>query len=109
MIDLAAQYNGRNNGDFTIAWKLMRRRGWASKDTLYRALGELQDTGFVIVTRKGGRNQCSLYALTFFAVDECKGKLDIRPTHAPPGNWRKQIKSGGPIIGPTWPYYRANA
>ena len=107
LVDLLGQYTGKNNGDLTATWKVMQRRGWKSKDTLYRALGELQDTGFLIVARQGGRNRCSLYALTFLAIDECKGKTDIKPTATPPGFWRSQIKSCGPIIGANCPGYRA--
>lgn len=89
LFDLLAQYNLRNNGDLSIAWTLMAPRGWRSKATLHKAKQELLDEGFLMLTRQGGRNQCSLYAVTFFSIDECGGKLDTSATNSPPGGWRK--------------------
>jgi len=37
-LDLQSQYYGFNNGDFSIAWKLMRKREWRSKATLEKQL-----------------------------------------------------------------------
>lgn len=86
--DLYVQYRGNNNGDLCAAWKLMKARGWKSRDTLERARAELLERGWTIVSRQGGRRIPTLYALTFLAVDECAGKLDISPTKTPPGNWK---------------------
>jgi hypothetical protein len=87
--DLLSQYYGSNNGDFQAAFSLMRKRGWKSKGTLNRAIKELIESGFVEVSRQGGRNKCSLYAVTFYAIDECKGKLDISATNAPTSIWKR--------------------
>jgi len=87
--DLLSQYYGSNNGDFQAAFSLMRKRGWKSKGTLNRAIKELIESGFVEVSRRGGRNKCSLYAVTFYAIDECKGKLDISATNAPTSIWKR--------------------
>lgn len=87
--DLLSQYYGTNNGDFCATFSLMHKRGWKSKGTLNRAIKELIETGFIEVSRQGGRHLCSLYAVTFYAVDECKGKLDILPTNSPKSLWRK--------------------
>lgn len=66
LVDLGAQYNGRNNGDLAAAWKLMQPRGWNSETTLNRCRKELIESGFIIEMRKGRRpNTCSLYALTW--------------------------------------------
>ena len=89
MIDLLSQYYGSNNGDLCATYSLMQKRGWRSKGTLNRAIKELLEAGFIEVSRQGGRHLCSLYAFTFYAVDECKGKLDIRPTNSPKSLWRK--------------------
>lgn len=89
LIDLGVQYNGRNNGDLGIAWRLMRLRGWRSEETLAKAKRELLQTQLIVETRKGGRpNRASLYALTFFALDHCDGKLDIAPPGFPYGAWK---------------------
>lgn len=87
--DLLSQYFGSNNGDLSAAYSLMKKRGWKSKGTLNRAIKELLETGIIEVSRQGGRHKCSLYALTFYAVDDCKGKLDIQATSAPKSLWRK--------------------
>lgn len=77
-----------NNGDVSIAWSLMRVRGWKSKETLRRAELELLYYGFIEMTRQGGRNRCNLYAITWLAIDECGGKLDIKATRAPRNCWQ---------------------
>jgi hypothetical protein len=66
LIDVAAHYRGDNNGDLSLAWKLMKSRGWRSEATLHKAKRELLDGGFLYETRKGQRpNLCSLFALTW--------------------------------------------
>jgi hypothetical protein len=70
LIDLVAQYNGRNNGDLTAAWKVLKPKGWRSEATLNKAKKELLAAGFMIEMRKGRRpNLCSLYALTWRPLD----------------------------------------
>ena len=89
LCDLGRQYRGTNNGDLCATWSLMRVRGWRSRDTLGLALAELLHFGLIERTRQGGMHQCSLYALTWNAVDDCKGKLDCAPTRVPSGKWRQ--------------------
>lgn len=89
LLDLFVQYNGRNNGDFHCAWSLMQKRGWHSQDTLNRALRGLIEKGFVMKTRQGGKHKCSLYAVTWKEINDCDGKLEVRPTQVPPATWRK--------------------
>lgn len=77
LIDVAAQYRGDNNGDLAVAWKLMQPRGWRSETTLHKVKRELIEAGFLYETRKGQRpNLCSLFALTFFVLDDCD-KFDL--------------------------------
>lgn len=90
LMDLFSQFNGRNNGDFHCAWRLMRRRGWRSQDTLNRALSGLIELGFIVKTRQGGKHKCSLYAVTWLPIHDCSGKLDISPTMAAPGTWKNK-------------------
>lgn len=71
------QVNGKNNGDLQATWRILKDRGWKSKDTVYRALKELREAGIITQTRQGGRHKCSLYALTFIAIDECLNKDGI--------------------------------
>lgn len=86
--DLYAQYNGRNNGDFCCTWSMMKKRNWRSESTLSDARKELLYYGWIVCSRQGGRNIASLYGITFQAIDECKGKLDIAETTTAPGTWK---------------------
>lgn len=90
LLDLMSQYNGFNNGDLSVAWKLMKKRHWKSERSLNNAKKELLQNGWLIITRQGGRNKCSLYALTLYHIDEDKKKKydpDIKATNSPPGGW----------------------
>lgn len=93
LIDLLSQYRLSNNGDLSMAWVLMQKRGWRSKDTLNKARKELLDAGLIVTTRQGGLHQCSLFAVTFYAINECGGKLEVSPTRSPPGGWLKNRPS----------------
>ncbi len=89
LVDLLSQYKGNNNGDLCAPYSILQKRGWCSKGTLSRAIKELLKAGLIEISRQGGRHQCSLFAFTFYAVDECKGKLDIAATSTPKSLWRK--------------------
>ena len=86
--DLGLQFRGANNGDLSAAWKILHPRGWRSRDTLGRALAELLHYGLIEKTRQGGLNHCSLYALTWLAIDECRNKLDVSATRVASGLWK---------------------
>ena len=88
-LDVALQYNGRNNGDFTVAWSVMEKRGWSSKGTLGKAVRDLVDADLILKTRTGRfmnpGARCDLYAFTWLAINECPGKdLEVAPTNTPP-------------------------
>jgi hypothetical protein len=89
VIDIAAQYRGHNNGDLSATLSLMRDRGWNSSDQLDKAKKELVRKDVIRVARQGGLNKCNLYALTWFPIDECNGKLDIVSTITAPVDWKK--------------------
>lgn len=80
-----------NNGDLCAAWTVMGKRGWRSRDTLYWAIQELLHYGWIFKTRQGGRKMPTLYAVTFFAVNECRGKLDCSETRTAQGDWKKEV------------------
>ena len=89
LFDLFSQFRGNNNGDLCAAWKFMRPRGWRSEATLNKAKKELLALGLIVETRKGARpNKASLYAVTWCALDDCGGKLDITPKSFPRGAYR---------------------
>src|SRR5258708_1529638 len=85
LIDLLSQYHGYNNGDLCAAMTLMKKRSWKSNDQRNKALKELLVKELIVLTRQGGRKKASLYAVTWFPIDDCKGKLDISATTKP---WR---------------------
>ncbi len=92
LIDLLSQYRGSNNGDLCAAMTLMALRGWKSKAGLDSAIKELINKGFLVRSRQGGRHKSSLYALTFYAINECADKRgiskhDLRETHSPNNEW----------------------
>ncbi len=65
--DLLLQYYGRNNGHIAAILTQLTKRGWTN-GTLYRALDELQEKGFIVKTRQGGigamKKICTLYRFT---------------------------------------------
>lgn len=91
-------YRRINNGDLSISFEDLKERGWRSKTTLFKARDELLDARFIIITRQGGRGGiCNLYALTFYAIDECLdkngfSKIDVKPTRTPPDYWMDEFK-----------------
>ena len=91
VIDIASQYRGCNNGDLCATFSLMRKRGWNSSAQLHKAKNELIERDVILVARQGGRNKANLYAVTWFPIDECNGKLDIASTKTAPVNWKTRL------------------
>lgn len=89
LCDLARQFNGRNNGDLCAALTVMEPRGWKHGETVGNALRELRHYGLLFLTRQGGLNKPSLYALTWLPIDDCGGKLECSPTRIAPGDWKE--------------------
>jgi len=70
LLELVGQYRGDNNGNLTLAWSVVSKRGWRSRTTLWRCKKELIEAGFIYVTRKGHMpSTCDLLALTWFPLD----------------------------------------
>ena len=90
MVDIAKEYNGKNNGDLSATFSIMKKQGWRSKGTLNRAIKQLIKYGFLELTRQGGKNRCSLYAITWQSIDECNGKLDVKETRVASNLWNKK-------------------
>ena len=88
LLEIAKQYNGSNNGDMSAAWSQLKNKGWHSKGTVNKALKNLLRCGFIQLTRQGGKHCCNLYGLTWQAIDDCNGKLDVRATREPSNLWR---------------------
>jgi len=96
LVDLFSHFKGGNNGDLCCAWKLMRERGWKSRDTLFRAQQELESAGFIERTRRGRKgtpNSPNLFAVSWRPINECldsngRHKLDVPPTKVPSNKWK---------------------
>lgn len=95
LVDIGSQYRGINNGDLCASWTIMEEKGWKSRATLHAALNELLYYGFIVKTRQGGRNRCNLFALSWDAIHDCDGKLDVPPKTVPSNEW-KEVK---PLFG----------
>lgn len=81
LFDIAAQYNGRNNGKLVACSKYLKPLGWNSNDTINRGLKQLERGGFLFMTRQGmgpPMSQPSWYALGWMGLDVTDG-LDINP------------------------------
>ncbi len=54
-----------------------------------KAKRELIEVELIVETRKGARpNKASLYAVTFYALDDCGGKLEMSPRSFPRGAYK---------------------
>ena len=94
LLDLCSQVRFKkggpiNNGDLCATPSVMLERGWKSKESLGYALQELLHYQFIIISRKGDRKRCHLYAITWWAINECNGKLDIKETVVPYNFWKE--------------------
>lgn len=77
LMELARQYKGSNNGDLSATPDSlgMRNARWKSRSVLYGRLRMLEEQGWIVKTRQGGKHMgCCLYALTWVEVQPCGGK-----------------------------------
>lgn len=90
---LARCFNGRNNGDLSAPFSTMKKRGWASPNTLSIALKELQHYGLIEMTRHGDlTGKCSLFALTWLKINYLGHKLELcNPTEVASGKWKHPV------------------
>lgn len=95
LIELASGFNGRNNGDLSLTRREAMDRGWHSKGTRDRAEQEALEAGFILVSRPGHRNACTLYAVTWLPIDDVGKGTVLKSTATAPNTWRQR----GPITG----------
>lgn len=92
LIDLGMQYNGINNGNLTVAHKVLQKHGWKNRTSIVRARDELIHFGFIEQARQGGlHNGPSLYSITWQPIDECLGlrwPLEAKPTRVASGLYK---------------------
>ena len=89
LVELAYQFKGKNNGDLSITWKLMKGC-FGSSATLFKARDELLEKGFIVINAYGGksfdgRKLPHLYALTWAPINDFinTNKNLLRWTHFP--------------------------
>jgi hypothetical protein len=74
----------------SIARPVMEEFGMRSRRQVFAALAMLEDRGLITKTRQGGLGMgCNLYAVTWFGINECNGKLDVSPNPVPTNAWRE--------------------
>jgi hypothetical protein len=95
LIEIAGRYNGSNNGDLSFPRSEYTARGWSGNDVAHRALTSLKEKGWIVVTRQGGRNGCSLYAVTFLPMDE-SSKHPWSKQYKPSHLWKGDSARAGP-------------
>lgn len=88
LLDLAKQYNGRNNGKLCAVFSQMKAAGWRSETTLNNAKKGLIESNMVTVTKRSvfgqSGKQPNYYALNWQPIDEVVGfKMDVEPTTKP--------------------------
>lgn len=97
LVDLAQQYNTRNNGALLCSWRYMsEKRGWKSQETLNRARIELLERDLICQTVQGRMpNKASWYGVTWAALDKLDG-LDISPQAFPRGAYARWKAAAAP-------------
>ena len=88
-LHLLAKYNRKNNGDLSAPQSRAKEEFNLSAPSLRMALKELEQNGFIETTRQGGKNQCSLYALTCFPLNDInKTGIALKATNNPSDKWK---------------------
>lgn len=120
LFELIAQIkpHGIGNGNLSAARSTLRARGWVSNKSIADALRELEEAKLIVVTRRGGRNRCALYAVTLYPLACDTSKLEVGPgsyttfdweaggdkppTSEAPVTWKRGQPKGttGPLSGP---------
>lgn len=99
LIELAAAYDGSNNGDLALTRGQALERGWRSGGTRDRAAEEAVEAGFAVITRHGHRKVCTLFAITWEPIDDVgKGVMYPREYKAS----RRWERRGLPHNGATY-------
>lgn len=87
LLVLCNQLRQYNNGDLSAPFSLAYQWGIGSKSTLAKAIRELEEANLICRTRtavfQNPAAKCTLFAVTWRAIDECKGKLEVSSTITP--------------------------
>jgi hypothetical protein len=98
MLDLMAQYTGKNNGRLSPAFQAMQRIGW-TKHTLIAAKRALLKCPFVVLTRRGHAPKTAEWiGLTWWKLD-FHPSMNIQPREFPYLNFREEVRRADPNTG----------
>lgn len=91
LLDLCAGLgpNAKGNGDLSAAPAVMEPKGWNSTATRVAALNELLKAELIVVTRRGNRRLCTLYAITLWPLQCDLAKLDFGPGAFSTSDWMR--------------------
>lgn len=104
LVILAGQYWGGNNGALALTERYARRYGFRGRDTIYRALRQLEAHGLIVCTRRGMKMKkvFTQYALGWEDINNREGQpLDVPELrdnsrwlnwHGPPRTGRRKTK-----------------
>lgn len=97
LVDIGSQYRGRNNGKLIASWTFMNKRGWRSKEALFKARAELEQAGFIAVTARFGRlsKRPTCYCITWKEVDEAEPSGDVAASKVKPNLWKHRNRRYG--------------
>jgi hypothetical protein len=87
LMDLLGQFKGSNNGDLSAALSVLKSKGWTRGQTISNAARELIYYGMIEMTRQGDLHRCSLFAVTWRAIDQCSGKPEVKATNVASRLW----------------------
>jgi len=80
LLDMAGQLETVRNGALKATYRMMKKRGWHSKGSLFEALEELLSAGWLRRIIHGGGPHPAEYAITFLPMEIWN--------EAPLGDWR---------------------
>ncbi|NKB60965.1 MAG: hypothetical protein GKR95_02085 [Gammaproteobacteria bacterium] len=107
LIEIAVQYDGKNNGNLSCPFSYLKSRGWrGSKATIQDCFRELEHFGLILRIQSGGLNcggkkRPNLYALSWLNIqminysDGFTQKTDWKIGDYP-GTWRQERPSMKP-------------
>jgi hypothetical protein len=100
MLDMAAQYMGKNNGQLLAGWTIMQTRGWRSKRTLIDAKRELLESGQLVVETRMGKfpSTSAWYGCTWWPLDWCED-MDMAVRDFPRGQYKLAVPVQNASLG----------
>ncbi|WP_374607264.1 hypothetical protein [Thermomonas sp.] len=90
IVELAAEFDGSNNGDLSLTRCMALKRGWRSGETRDQAAEEAEAAGFIVQTRHGHKGVCNLYAITWKPIDDVGKGTELAPERVASCLWKQR-------------------